>query len=112
MKYISTRGTAPELSFEATMLSGLARDGGLYVPKSVPRLSQADITALQGLSYEEIAFRVMQPYIGRTFSDDAFFDIIQTAYKSFAHIAKAPLVQLDNNHFLLELFRNSTLFDC
>ena len=109
MKYISTRGTAPELSFEATMLSGLARDGGLYVPKSVPRLSQADITALQGLSYEEIAFRVMQPYIGRTFSDDAFFDIIQTAYKSFAHIAKAPLVQLNNNHFLLELFHGPTL---
>ena len=55
MNYISTRGSAPILSFEDTMLTGLARDGGLYVPKSIPTMSQADIRAMVGLNYEEIA---------------------------------------------------------
>ena len=61
MRYISTRGQAPALSFEEAMLSGLARDGGLYVPETVPAMSAADIRALHGLSYEETAFRVMRP---------------------------------------------------
>ena len=55
MQYISTRGQAPALPFEEAMLTGLARDGGLYVPETIPQMSTADIRALQGLSYEEIA---------------------------------------------------------
>ena len=109
MQYISTRGTAPELSFEDTMLTGLARDGGLYVPKSVPMMCPADIKALQGLSYEETAFRVMRPFVGNTFTDETFFEIIEASYKNFNHFARAPLVQLNSNHFLLELFHGPTL---
>jgi threonine synthase len=109
MKYISTRGSAPELSFEDTMLTGLARDGGLYVPKSLPTMSKADIRAMVGLSYEEIAFRVMRPFVGDSFSDEEFFEIIQRSYAGFGHTARAPLVQLDSNHFLLELFHGPTL---
>jgi threonine synthase len=61
MKYISTRGNAPILSFEEAMLTGLARDGGLYVPENIPNLSHTDIAAMAGKSYEEIAFQVMRP---------------------------------------------------
>ncbi len=109
MKYISTRGTAPELSFEDAMLTGLARDGGLYVPAEIPTMSQADIAALAGCSYEEIAFRVMRPFVGDTFTDSEFAEIIAKAYAGFSHDARAPLVQLGPNHFLLELFHGPTL---
>ncbi|WP_407492321.1 threonine synthase [Pseudooceanicola sp. MF1-13] len=109
MKYISTRGAAPDLTFEQAMLTGLARDGGLYVPETVPTLSHGDIAALAGLSYEEVAFRIMRPFIGDTFTDEEFGDIIAKAYAGFAHAARAPLVQLDSGHFLLELFHGPTL---
>ena len=109
MRYISTRGSAPVLSFEEAMLTGLARDGGLYVPETIPQMSHDDIAALAGKSYEEIAFAVMRPFIGDTFTDTEFRDIIAKAYANFGHSARAPLVQLDNNHFLLELFHGPTL---
>ncbi|MBR9653046.1 threonine synthase [Thalassovita aquimarina] len=109
MKYISTRGKAPVLNFEEAMLTGLARDGGLYLPETIPTMSAGEIAALSGQSYEEVAFRVMRPFIGDTFSDDEFRDIIAKAYAGFGHAARAPLVQLDSNHFLLELFHGPTL---
>ncbi|MCP5088302.1 MAG: threonine synthase [Rhodobacteraceae bacterium] len=109
MKYISTRGQAPELTFEEAMLTGLARDGGLYVPESWPQLSHRQIAEFAGKSYEEVAFEVMKPFIGDTFTDEEFFGIIDRAYSSFDHVARCPLVQLDSNHFLLELFHGPTL---
>ena len=109
MKYISTRGQAPELTFEDAMLTGLARDGGLYVPETIPQLSTDDIKAMAGKSYEEIAFQVMRPFVGDTFSDDDFKGIIERAYKGFGHAVRAPLVQLDHGHYLLELFHGPTL---
>ncbi len=109
MKYISTRGQAPDLTFEQAMLTGLARDGGLYVPETVPTLTSDEIAALAGQSYEEVAFRIMRPFIGDTFTDDEFREIIAKAYAGFAHDARAPLVQLAPGHFLLELFHGPTL---
>ncbi|MGR3369200.1 MAG: threonine synthase [Sagittula sp.] len=109
MRYISTRGQAPALSFEEAMLSGLARDGGLYVPETIPQMSADDIRALEGLSYEETAFRVMRPFVGDGFTDEVFADLIAKAYAGFGHNARAPLVQLAPNHFLLELFHGPTL---
>jgi threonine synthase len=109
MRYVSTRGAAPDLSFEEAMLTGLARDGGLYVPAEVPVMARGDIAALAGLSYEEVAFRVMRPFIGDAFTDEEFADIIARAYVGFGHAARAPLVQLAPNHFLLELFHGPTL---
>lgn len=109
MHYISTRGAAPVLRFDEAMMTGLARDGGLYVPEAVPVMPQAEIAALAGLSYEETAFRVMRPFLGGTFADDEFRRLIPTAYAGFGHAARAPLVQLDSNHFLLELFHGPTL---
>ncbi|MBW6419390.1 threonine synthase [Celeribacter sp. PS-C1] len=109
MRYISTRGQAPILTFEDAMLTGLASDGGLYVPETIPMLSEAEIAALAGMSYEEAAFVVMKPFIGDTFTDAEFKEIIAKAYQGFNHDARAPLVQLGPNHFLLELFHGPTL---
>jgi len=109
MRYVSTRGTAPELPFHEAMLTGLARDGGLYVPAEVPTLSADEIRDLAGQPYEEIAFRVMRPFLGDSFTDEEFRDDIATAYAGFAHPARAPLKQLAPNQFLAELFHGPTL---
>ncbi|QYK43192.1 MAG: threonine synthase [Paracoccaceae bacterium] len=109
MRYVSTRGAAPVLSFAEAMMTGLARDGGLYVPEAVPALAPEEIAALAGLSYEEVAFRVMRPFLGDTFGDDEFRGLVAAAYAGFGHVARAPLVQLAPGHFLLELFHGPTL---
>ena len=109
MRYISTRGKAPVLDFEEAMLTGLARDGGLYVPESFPQMTADEIAALAGLSYEDAAFRIMRPFVGSAFTDAQFGEIIAKAYTGFDHTARAPLVQLAPNHFLLELFHGPTL---
>ena len=63
MKYISTRGQAPALNFEQVLLTGLAPDGGLYVPESLPRFSQEEIASWASLSYTELAFKIVQPFV-------------------------------------------------
>ncbi|PCH97559.1 MAG: threonine synthase [Rhodobacteraceae bacterium] len=109
MKYISTRGQAPSLTFEEAMLTGLARDGGLYVPETWPTLSMDQIASFAGKTYEQVAYEVMKPFVGDTFSELEFMEIIQRAYSGFGHVARCPLVQLDQNHYLLELFHGPTL---
>ena len=76
MKYISTRGHDKELSFEEVLISGLARDGGLYVPKIWPKISEEDMCSFAQLSYQEIAFKVMRLFTGDTFSDQEFIKMI------------------------------------
>ncbi|TDB01254.1 threonine synthase [Halomonas marinisediminis] len=109
MRYISTRGQAPALSFEEVVLTGMASDGGLYVPEHVPELSQDELAAMAGLSYAEIAFRVMKPFVNGEIDDETFRGIVKEAYATFSHDAVVPLNQLDANHFLLELFHGPTL---
>ncbi|KIT14539.1 threonine synthase [Jannaschia aquimarina] len=109
MRYISTRGQAPALGFEDTMLTGLARDGGLYVPETVPTLSADEIAALAGRPYEEVAVRVMAPFVADTFDEATLAGLVRDAYAGFGHAARAPLVQLGPNHHLLELFHGPTL---
>lgn len=109
MQYVSTRGTAPILGFDAAMMTGLARDGGLYLPQTIPQLAHRDIAAMAGQSYEDVAFAVMRPYLGETFDDATFRRLIAAAYAGFGHAARAPLVQLGPNHFLAELFHGPTL---
>ncbi|CAM4352362.1 threonine synthase [Palleronia rufa] len=107
MQYHSTRGTAPALGFEDAMLAGLARDGGLYVPAEIPRMDAAAIADLAGRPYEEIVLRVIRPFTGM--AESRLSDLIGRAYAGFGHDARAPLVQLGPNHFLLELFHGPTL---
>lgn len=109
MQYVSTRGAAPKLGFEEAMLAGLALDGGLYVPETWPRMTEAEIADLAGLSYEETAFRVMRPFIGDAFTEAEFRGIIARAYACFDHEARAPLVQIGPNDWILELFHGPTL---
>ncbi|WP_108780822.1 threonine synthase [Pontivivens insulae] len=109
MRYISTRGQAPTLSFEEAMLTGLARDGGLYLPESWPEMVTDEIAALAGQSYEEVAFRVMRPFIGDTFTDEEFRAIIDRAYASFGHDVRCPVIQTGPNDWLLELHHGPTL---
>jgi threonine synthase len=109
MLYVSTRGRAPALDFAGAMMTGLARDGGLYVPAAVPALSPGELAALAGLPYEEVAFRVMRPFTGDAFADADLRRLIAAAYAGFGHAARAPLVQIGANHFLLELFHGPTL---
>jgi threonine synthase len=108
--YVSTRGTAPELSFEGALLSGLARDGGLYVPKAWPTVGAADIRALDGLAYDEIAYRIVRRFIEPEHIDDAALAaLVREAYAGFRHPAVAPLRQVDHNTWLLDLFHGPTL---
>jgi len=109
MDYISTRGAAPALNFEQVTLAGLAGDGGLYVPASFPSFSSAEIAAMAGLSYVEVAVRVMQPFVDDALDEAELRDLCEQAYGRFAHAAVTPLVQLDGRQWLLELFHGPTL---
>lgn len=109
MRYVSTRGEAPELGFEDVLLTGLARDGGLYVPARWPEMATGQLRALRGKTYEEVAYAVMSPFVGDAVPTAAFKAMIAEAYAGFGHPAVAPLKQLDDNHFLLELFHGPTL---
>ncbi|TNE91430.1 MAG: threonine synthase [Gammaproteobacteria bacterium] len=109
MKYISTRGQAPVLSFEDAILAGLATDGGLYVPETLPQFSQEEIASWAGLSYQELAFKVMAPFVDGEIPDDDLRELIANTYSTFRHDAIAPLVQTAHNEFILELFQGPTL---
>src|SRR6187551_4103431 len=109
MEYVSTRGSAPALDFEGVTLAGLASDGGLYLPREWPRFSEEEIAALAGLPYAELATRVMLPFVGDSLTEDKLRQLSTEAYGRFAHAAVTPLVQLDERHWLLELFHGPTL---
>lgn len=102
MRYISTRGEAPALSFCDAVLSGLARDGGLYVPENWPVLSQDDIADFAGRPYSDVAFRVIHPFVDGEISDADLKSMINEAYATFRHPAVTPLVQVADNEFILE----------
>ena len=109
MRYISTRGQAPTLGFLDAMLAGLARDGGLYAPETLPKVAAGDIAALAGLPYPVAARRIVTPFVAGEIADADLAAMAEAAYAEFRHIAKAPLVQLGDNLFLLELFHGPTL---
>lgn len=109
MRYVSTRGQAPVLGFQDVLLAGLARDGGLYVPQEWPLFTAAEIRAMRGLSYPELAERILLPFIGGEIDADVFGKIVREAYAGFRHGATCPLVQTGSNLFVLELFHGPTL---
>ena len=109
MKYISTRGQAKELSFQEVLLSGLARDGGLYIPKKWPTMSHDDLESLVGLNYKETAVKVMTPFIGEAFSRASFKKMVDAAYSQFNNADVCPLIEISDTHFLLELFHGPTM---
>lgn len=109
MRYVSTRGKAPILGFEDTLLAGLAEDGGLYVPESYPRLGDSDLAGLRGRPYHEAALRVISPFVGDEIAPDALARMVRDSYAGFDHPDVAPLKKLGDNLYLLELFHGPTL---
>ena len=109
MRYVSTRGTAPELGFEDVVLAGLARDGGLYVPASWPAFSSDAIAALAGLPFAELASAVIAPFTGGAVTESELASMARAAYAGFGHAAVTPIVQIAPETFVLELFHGPTL---
>ncbi|OAF14812.1 threonine synthase [Bradyrhizobium centrolobii] len=108
-RYISTRGEAPELGFCDVMLTGLARDGGLYVPVTWPQLSPETIAGFFGRPYWEVAVDVIRPFTGGEISDAELGRMANEAYATFRHPAVVPLRQMSPHQFVLELFHGPTL---
>ncbi len=105
MKYISTRGRAAPVDFVEAILTGLAPDGGLYVPEAWPRIEPAHA----GESYVSVASRIIKAFAGDTLSKDVIDQLCERAYASFAHHSVAPLVQDGPNSFVMELHHGPTL---
>ncbi|MFA6264843.1 MAG: threonine synthase [Pseudolabrys sp.] len=109
MHYVSTRGAGAKLDFVEVMLAGLARDGGLYVPTAWPSLSKEAIAGFAGRPYAEVAVEVIKPFVGNAIAEADLARIAHEAYGTFRHPAVAPLTQLGDNLFVLELFHGPTL---
>lgn len=109
MDYISTRGEAPKLGFSDALLAGLARDGGLYLPAAWPHFSTAELRAMRGMSYPDLAIRLLTPFVEGDIDPATFARIVREAYATFRHDAVCPLVQSGPNGFILELFHGPTL---
>jgi len=109
VRYISTRGEAPALSFTDALLAGLARDGGLYVPEMFPTLPRETIAGFAGRPYAQVAETVIGPFVGDEIEPAAFRAMLDDAYAQFRHPAVTPLTQIGDNLFILELFHGPTL---
>lgn len=109
MKYISTRGEAPSLSFTDALIAGLAEDGGLYLPEAYPQLSESEIAGFAGRPYSAVAEAVIAPFVDGPLDRKALSAAIEAAYAGFNHPAVTPLTQIGDNLFLLELFHGPTL---
>lgn len=108
MRYISTRGAAPALPFDAVMLSGLAPDGGLYMPESWPAISADEMAALATRTYPEVALQVLKRFVGDAIPLSDLYAAIQAAYASFPGGQVAPLRDLGDGLHLMELFHGPT----
>lgn len=109
IRYVSTRGSAPALSFEDVVLAGLASDGGLYVPDHIPVLNAQEIAALKMLPYNELAYAIISRFVDDTIEKAALRNIIDESYKTFRHADVAPLTKIDDSTYILELFHGPTL---
>ena len=109
VKYISTRGQAPILTFEDALLAGLAADGGLYVPESWPRLSDGMLKSFIGAPFERVAVEVLHPFMGDDVPRDRLATMVEEAYAGFNHNDVAPLTDLGDGQYFLELYHGPTL---
>jgi threonine synthase len=109
MKYVSTRGEAPPVGFLEAVLSGLAPDGGLYMPERWPTFAPDQLAAFAGRPYAEVAAKVLSAFADGEIPAEVITDICNEAYATFTHTAVAPLKQLAPGTFLLELFHGPTL---
>ncbi len=109
MKYRSTRGAAPEADFETVLTAGLAPDGGLYAPDAFPSIAAADIAGFAGAPYADVAARVLAHFTGDAFAPERLQEMAREAYGAFDHPEIAPLTQVGEEDWILELFHGPTL---
>lgn len=109
MKYISTRGEAEIKDFTDVVTSGLASDGGLYVPETVPQFSLEEIKSWKDLPYNELALKVISPFVDGEIPEDDLQEIINKSYKSFREDQVTKLIKLEDNYYIQELFHGPTL---
>jgi threonine synthase len=109
MQFVSTRGEAPVLGFSDAVLSGLASDGGLYLPEHWPQITPAEIAGFAGQSYADVAFAIISRFVDGEIPDGALRGIIDASYATFRHPSVTPLIEIAPNHFVLELFHGPTL---
>src|SRR5690606_35524321 len=109
MQFVSTRGRAPVLGFSDTVLTGLASDGGLYLPQDWPQISAVEIAGYANRPFTAVAFDVISRFVDGEIADAELRAIIDEAYAGFRHPSVAPLVEIGPGHFLLELFHGPTL---
>ena len=107
MKYISTRGGIAPIGFKDAVMMGLATDGGLILPRQIPLLDQETLDAWQGLSYRDLAFRVISLFADDIPEDD-LRRLINRSYDSFDNREITPVVR-ENGVYILELFHGPTL---
>ncbi|HTV34857.1 MAG TPA: threonine synthase [Xanthobacteraceae bacterium] len=109
VRHVSTRGEPSSLGFAEVMLAGLARDGGLYVPQSWPRIDPPTIASFAGRPYAEVAVEVIRRFVGDSIGEADLARMAREAYGTFRHPAVVPLTQLGVNTYALELFHGPTL---
>ena len=109
MRYVSTRGSAPVLGFDDVVMTGLAEDGGLYVPEDWPVLSEREWRDLRGRSHADLALAIIRPFVGAALTEDELADLLAAAYARFDHPAVAPLTQIGPHDWVMELFHGPTL---
>ena len=109
MEYLSTRGGCSGQAFEDVLLTGLAPDGGLFVPAELPRLSASELAKMRDLPYAELAWRIASIFTAGTFPDDDLRHMIEASYAGFSHPEVAPLTALGDGEYVLELFHGPTL---
>ena len=109
MQFVSTRGQAPVLGFSDAVLAGLASDGGLYVPQTWPQVDAAEIASFAGKPYADVAYAIISRFTGDEIAPQKLKAILDEAYASFRHPSVTPLLEIEPNHFVLELFHGPTL---
>jgi threonine synthase len=107
MQFISTRGQTPALSFSDAVATGLAPDGGLFLPESLPDLS-GQLARFEGLSYPELCYEFLRIF-ATDIPADTLRQIVATSYTRFDHPEIAPQKPLAKNLYVLELFHGPTL---
>ena len=106
MKYLSTQNNQLNETFLNILSDGLSKEGGLYLPSKWPKI---DVNSLRNKSYEEVALDIIHPYVENEITKSDLSQIIHLAYKKFNHPKIAPLVNIQKNKHILELFHGPTL---
>lgn len=109
MRFISTRGLAPSIGFREAVLSGLAPDGGLYVPAVWPQVCEDDCAAFSGKSFSQVAAEILADFAEPELHEHELRDMAERAFGAFDAPGVAPLRQIGDEEWLLELFHGPTL---